>query len=56
MYTIAVSDKELSYIVMALGIHKAKANNEGNITLGHEISEVMANIRAQVRPEVTANG
>lgn len=56
MYTIAISDKELSYIVMALGIHKAKANNEGNITLGHEISQVMANIRAQVHPEVVANG
>lgn len=56
MHTIAISDKELSYIVMALGIHKAKANNEGNIILGHEISDVMANIRAQVRPEAEVHG
>lgn len=56
MYTITITDKELSYILMALGVNKAKANQENNLMLGHEISQVMSSVRNQVRAMVEANG
>lgn len=48
-HLLKVSDKDLSYILMALGLQKASANADGNVYLGHEISSVMQNIRDQVR-------
>lgn len=48
-HLLKISDKELSYILMALGLQKASANSEGNVYLGHEISSVMQSIRDQVR-------
>ena len=49
MHQLTVTDKELSYILMALGLQKASANSEGNVFLGHEVSSVMQSIRDQIR-------
>ena len=52
IHEITVTDKELSYILMALGLQKADANEKGNIHLGHEISSVMTTLRNQIRTKV----
>ena len=49
IHQLTVTDKELSYILMALGLQKANANAEKNVFLGHEISTVMQSIRDQIR-------
>lgn len=52
MHQVAITDKELSYILLALGFLKADANKKGNISLGHEVSSVMITLRNQTRATV----